>query len=78
MKRMSDVFELPIKHSNLPYLIDRTTYEEDALIIHAINHVDKLADALEVAIDTMIGNGLDCYDGFGKLVDALAAYRGEA
>jgi hypothetical protein len=46
MKRMSDVFELPITDNNLGYVIDRTTYEEDLLIIRAINHVDALADAL--------------------------------
>jgi hypothetical protein len=85
MKRMSDVFELPIDcdyfevagYEPVKAKTVGNSCEADDYAAHAINHVDKLADALEVAIDAMIGDGMECYDGFHKLVDALKAYRGE-
>ena len=47
MKRMNEVFELPINGRSLPGLIeDDTTRDDDIAIAHAINHVDALADAL--------------------------------
>jgi hypothetical protein len=77
MKRMSEVFELPITDDNLGYVIDRTTYEEDLLIINAINHVDALADALELLLSdkAMIHVGNDKHL---QAKAALASYRGEA
>lgn len=85
MKRMNDVFELPLPIGEMDCMLDvfiHSDVDTDESVVamhaaHAINHADALADALEVAIDTMIGNDLACYDGFGKLVDALKAYRGE-
>lgn len=79
MKKMSEVFELPIKHENLEYLIDRTTYQDDAAIIHAINHVDALYDALHSLVfiineKDLGGIGLKAYM---DAQEALAAYRGE-
>ena len=46
MKRMNEVFGLPVFEKNLMRIADSTTLEDDAAIIHAINHVDALADAL--------------------------------
>lgn len=81
MKKMSEVFELPIDHKKLelyeagelqgvPYHVA----EEHAA--HAINHVDELADALEDLIND-IENNLNPRYSFDSAVAALAAYRGE-
>ena len=86
MKRMSDIFNLPVKHANLPYLLERTEYEEDAAIINAINHVDALCDALQLLFDDYkeladsgdAGNWkLEETDVGMKAIAALKAYRGE-
>jgi hypothetical protein len=82
MKKISDVFELPIDHKQLELYgakekqgISFCEAEEHAA--HAINHVDALADALESII-----NASQLYMEDWSVLDdakaALAAYRGEA
>lgn len=82
MKRMSEVFDLPVDGLCLSYLLaDETTSSDDDAIAHAINHVDALADALESVLNTSRGTSgriIIEIDDEQKLVAALAAYRGEA
>lgn len=78
MKKMSKIFELPIGRVNLMHLLDKTSCEEDAAIINAINHVDALAEALEIMIDSnwKSAHERQCAQLVSKA--ALARYRGEA
>jgi hypothetical protein len=96
MKRMSDVFELPLsgeESQGEPFLSDSTYYfasfddemtfedgkglERAQHAAHAINHVDALADALELLLSdkAMIHIGNDKHL---QAKAALAGYRGEA
>ena len=84
MKRMNDVFELPIDTS-APFAYETI---KDAAIIgqypaaqhaaHAINHVDALADALEVMIQHNWHAANHRKEAQKVAELALAAYRGEA
>lgn len=76
MKKMSEVFELPVKGFELEYLMSETTGDDDELIAHAVNHVDALADALEALIKAVECNELLNSD-FNGAVSTLKAYRGE-
>lgn len=79
MKKMIEVFELPIDGHELPDLIIYTTTGvEDDAIAHAINHVDALADALEFMIANNWSGSLNRKEAENKAKAALAAYRGEA
>lgn len=80
MKRMSDVFVLPVDHKKLEVYgageMDGVPYhvaEEHAA--HAINHVDALADVIENVLHHH-GDALS-YEIKSWCVDALKAYRGE-
>lgn len=84
MKRMSEVFELPVDHKNLEVYgagelqgVSYSAAEEHAA--HAINNVDALADALSSAIPALQYNR-SISDKADKLyldaVAALNAYRG--
>jgi hypothetical protein len=77
MKRMNEVFELPLKAKNLQFVVDDTSLEDDAAIIHAINNVDKLADALENLIPYCFGGNEEAMNAWAEAKDVLAAYRGE-
>ena len=90
MKKMSDVFELPLDGRRLPLIIaEDTTREEDLAIAHAINHVDALAGALDALVSDYNQyreiNGIDLTDDHCAKLDvkmataeaALSAYRGE-
>lgn len=77
MKKMSDVFELPIKHARLPYLLYSTDYEEDVAIVNAINHVDALAEALEDCAELLLKISFESSDEYQSAMAALAAYRVE-
>ena len=86
MKRMSEVFDLPLHELDIAYCVN-TSSEADALAARAINHVDALADAFESLVTDYnqycAVNGIDitddhCANLHEKMVDALlAAYRGE-
>jgi len=76
MKRMSDVFELPITATNLIHVANETALEDDKAIIHAINHFDALADALESLTSDIESNNNPRYS-YECAIAALAAYRGE-
>lgn len=83
MKKMSDVFELPVNYAVVVrYTVDLTKDETIALQ-NAINNVDALADALEFALSVLAHCKADAgYSSrqtkaavFGN--DTLKAYRGE-
>jgi hypothetical protein len=91
MKRMSEVFELPINagtfevYGYIPVdgvrLADSLAADEHAA--HAINHVDALNDALQNLMNMLGGAPKDCGHEFHcvcpyeKAAAALKAYRGE-
>ena len=84
MKRMNEVFELPVTGRDMRNLIkEETTYEDDDSIAHAINHVDALNDALQNLMNMLGGASKDCGHEFHcvcpyeKAAAALKAYRGE-
>ena len=90
MKRMSEVFELPVDQKKLELygyeageMQDVPYHVAEEHAAHAINHVDALADALEEATallyfqyDLHYGRGIDD-PVIKKLYSALKAYRGE-
>jgi hypothetical protein len=82
MKRMSEIFELPVNHENLEFYganekqgVSFCEAEEHAA--HAINHVDALADALEGLLNRLHYEGCDFAD-MAVAATALEKYRGEA
>lgn len=79
MKRMSDVFELPVSGQDVSefYYLDCSDEEDDDAIAHAINHVDALADALEGLLNRLHYEGCDFAD-MAVAATALEAYRGKA
>ena len=78
MKRMNEVFALPITGENLSGTIrsGMTDTNEESAIAHAINHVDALADALEMIINFTSSFGAH-NDSIRAAKAALAAYRGD-
>lgn len=89
MKRMSEVFELPVSSGDRGYYADAVfqagggewcstfcTDEQAQHAAHAINHVDALADALEDLIACCRESGSSIL-GRTYAEEALAAYRGE-
>jgi non-ribosomal peptide synthetase component E (peptide arylation enzyme) len=82
MKRMNEVFELPTRAALVHVVMGAQkqgvlpiTADEHAA--HAINHVDALADALELMIDNnwKSAHERQCAQLVAK--SALSAYRGE-
>ena len=86
MKRMSEVFELPVDQKKLELygyeageMQDVPYHVAEEHAAHAINHVDALADALEFLLNLPRGSS-------GRIIiekseetaalDALKAYRG--
>lgn len=80
MKKMSEVFELPISHERLevygPKRAGIPYAEAEKHAAHAINHVDALADALELLLNdkAMIHASNEKHL---QAKAALAAYSGE-
>jgi hypothetical protein len=88
MKRMNEVFELPLQTifsgecfhvksnpNDAPELL--TDFPVNAWVdCHAINHVDELADALEGLLNRLHYEGCDFAD-MAIAATALSAYRGE-
>ena len=95
MKRMSDIFELPVsaalmgsehageitKSGESHYCIEDGRYwmascfDHIEAAVHAINHIDALADALDALIAAVECNELLNSD-FNGAMSELAAYRG--
>lgn len=81
MRRMNQVFALPITGENLSGTIraGMTDTNEESAIAHAINHVDSLADALETLLDAVLFKKAE--DSINNQIiaaaKALAAYRGD-
>lgn len=92
MKRMDEVFELPVAAGERDHDEDDifqaggngvwcatfcSDYQAKAAA-HAINHVDSLADALEDLMDWNVKNVLvDEHPAYDRAAKALAAYRGD-
>lgn len=79
MKKMSEVFELPLTGASLEFHLQNTEFcTEQDHAAHAINHVDALAHSVWAMIEVFgyndQGTARDCLDVAKK---ALAAYRGE-
>ena len=84
MKRMNEVFDLPIDEDELALCMAfSSTIDEEEAIAHAINHVDALADALKDVLEMAWILSEDDKAEFNqrtpviKAKTALAAYRGE-
>jgi hypothetical protein len=87
MKRMNEVFELPVSDMDVAYLTGQNedgsmTFMENVRCkhaAHAINHVDALADALEaLLVESQCHAGsLGFYQAQDDAKAALKAYRGE-
>lgn len=81
MKRMSDIFELPVRITELVIDGDEICYgtsEQDSSASHAINHVDKLADALEDLMRWHVENvNVIHHPAYDHAHSVLKAYRGE-
>lgn len=75
MKRMSEVFELPVSDLDVFYSIHSVT-DAETHAAYAINHVDALADALEMMIDMYCEGNLPNKATLDAC-SALAAYRGD-
>lgn len=82
MKRMNEVFELPVIGSELEWRLSETTMHEDTAIAHAINNADALADALSDVVKAWKflcacnGYDEDHLVEFENAKNALNAYRG--
>lgn len=80
MKRVSDVFILPVRITEM--VVDGAeacyaTGEQEDCASLAINHADSLADALEGLLSRLHYEGCDFAD-MAVAGTALAKYRGEA
>ena len=78
MKRMNELFKLPINGHDLREAIIQTSYKEDTTIAHAINNVDALADALDALLASSIrmAGSSEFYQAQDDAQAALNAYRG--
>lgn len=81
MKRMNEVFELPIINADrLPDLVMNTSWQDDEAICNAINHVDALADALATCTEIlgdMPAHRAEVERAYHQAKAALADYRGK-
>ena len=77
MKRMSDVFDLPVSYVDAAELTVNLSVSEVEYVQRAINNVDALADALEGLLNRLHYEGCDFAD-MAVAGTALARYRGEA
>ena len=79
MKKLSDVFELPVSGQDVSefYYLDCSDEEDDDAIARAINHVDALADALEFMIANNWSHSFNRREAEARAKAVLAAYRGE-
>jgi hypothetical protein len=86
MKRMSDVFELPVSSNDGNHIYETGSRwhvsqfygaEKAQHAAHAINHVDALADALEDLIPYCFGGNEEAMNAWAAAKDAITAYRGE-
>jgi hypothetical protein len=86
MKKMSEVFELPlvtddagdIANGSGDWVLYNPSASEiyGAHVAHAVNHVDELERALEWMIEIAENVDTGSYD-YGSAKAALTAYRGE-
>lgn len=79
MKRMNEVFELPIYYADAVSFTVNLTRSETESITHAINNVDALADALETLLPHVESNrelGKSGESAHAAAQIVLNAYRG--
>jgi hypothetical protein len=89
MKRMNDIFELPVSSNDGNHMYETGSRwhvsqfygaEKAQHAAHAINHVDALADALAVAAELLGAAHAECIENeraYHQALAALAAYWGE-
>ena len=83
MKRMSEIFDLPVHIDGTIGIRSHglnSTFEQDDHAAHAINHVDALADALAAFVDFKSDGVKSVGDDdelWANAESALKAYRGE-
>lgn len=79
MKRVDQIFELPVDEMDVLEAVDNFSEEKDEAIVRAINHVDALADALETLLDAVLSKKAE--DSINNQIiaasKALAEYRGD-
>lgn len=84
MKKVKDVFSLPVDASEVRFLSchdrDPSLTENERLetAANAINHADALAEVLEAVLPFCQGRTKEQIDAWAAAKDTLAAYRGEA
>jgi len=76
MKRVDQIFELPVDEMDVLQAIDNFSEEKDEAIVRAINHIDALADALDDLLCDIENGGASRYN-YEIALQALAAYRGD-
>ena len=91
MKRMSEVFELPVSSGDRGYYADDVfqaggsgewcstfcTDEQAQHATHAINHADALADALASLLEAYFQNGRVTTDDAACALKVLKSYAGD-
>jgi hypothetical protein len=81
MKKMSEIFELPVSGKIRVYVTavieDADVADAEKAAAHAINHVDALADALELMVQHNWHPAQFRREAESVAAKALAAYRGE-
>jgi hypothetical protein len=77
MKRMNEVFELPVNEMDVFEAMQNYSEENDAAICNAINHVDALADALADLIEESKNYAANFKSEYYSAIDALEDYRGK-
>jgi hypothetical protein len=77
MKRVNEVFELPVDEMDICEAVDHYSEEKDAAIVRAINHVDALADALADLIEESKNYAANFKSEYYGAIDALEDYRGK-
>ena len=80
MKRVDQIFELPVDEMDVLEAVDNFSEEKDEAIVRAINHVDALADVLEALLKELDLTYIHCSNLSElehKASVVLAEYRGD-
>lgn len=82
MKRMNEVFELPLSYVDVAEFTVNLTKDEVKAVQLSVNHIDALADALTACADILgkmeaTENVSDAERAYNQAIEALAAYRGD-
>lgn len=80
MNKINEVFTMPMSVDEFIEIAnnDEIGAREIRCIVHSLNHVDVLADALEAVLPFCQGRTKEQVDAWAAAKDALSEYRGEA